>query len=441
VRLLLVAAVLGLGCGNTAPPPAEPPPVVTDDEARALREACTFKKGALPSQTLSTTSRLGAQIPIEHIVLVMQENRSFDHYFSNLTHGGVRVAPRDASNPDLDGMPVERFHMQKYCVRDPDHSWAASHAQFDDGKMDGFVRTNGADGARAIGYYDDTDLPYYYALARTFAISDAHFASVMGPTQPNRLYYWAATSYGTIANTLPPLKDASGKPYPNLFTRLNDAHVSWKVYAKLVASPAVFIDLLAKQLDHFRPLDEYFTDLGDGTLPQVAIVEAAFTEGTEVEESDEHPSANLQVGQLFTQKVVNATIASSTWAKTALFLTYDEHGGFYDSVPPGKACRPDELDPIGDDTRKFDHYGFRVPLIAISPYARRGYVSHVVSDHTSVIRFVSARFDLPAITARDANADALLDLFDFGHPVLEVPPLAEALVDQDRRAQCLADFP
>ena len=203
----------------------------------------------------------------------------------------------------------------------------------------------------------------------------------------------------------------------------------------------MFIDLLSKQLDHFRPIDDFFTDLGDGTLPAVSIVEAAFSEGTSVEESDEHPSANLQLGQVFTAKTVNAVIASSLWPRTVVFLTYDEHGGFYDSVAPGKACPPDELTPTGDDARKFDHYGFRVPLIAISPYARRGYVSHQVSDHTSVVRFVAARFGLPAITARDANADALLDLFDFSKPTLEVPALPEALVDQPRRAQCMADFP
>jgi phospholipase C len=437
VKLRLLSVVLAVGCGRPAPPPV----IVTEAEAKAQRLACAFKAGALPSETLATLAPRGEQIPIEHIVLLMQENRSFDHYFSALSHGGVRVAAPDATNPDKAGLPVKRFHQPKYCVRDPAHSWEASHLQFDDGKNDGFVTTNGADGARALSYYDDNDLPYYYALARTFAISDAHFASVMGPTQPNRLYYWAATSYGTIANTIPPPKNAEGKPNPNIFTRLNDAKVSWKVYASTTATPAVFVDLLSKQLDHFRSIDEFFEDLKSGQLPQVSVVESAYTEGTDTEETDEHPSANIQMGQQFTAKTVNAVLASSVWPKTVLFLTYDEHGGFYDSVPPGKACEPDALTPVGDEGRRFDHYGFRVPLIAISPFARRGYVSHEVSDHTSVVRFVSARFGLPALTARDANADALLDLFDFSAPDLSVPALPEAMVDPARQAQCKLDFP
>jgi phospholipase C len=435
---ICICVMFLLGCSG---PVRLPVGGLSDDEARALRRSCAFKPGALARDTLGMSARLGGRMPIDHVVLIMQENRSFDHYFSRLSHGGVVTAPLEATNPDGAGAPVMRYHEPRYCLRDPAHGWNASHRQHNGGKNDGFVVTNEPDGARALAWYDESDLPYYYALARTFAISDAHFASVMGPTQPNRLYYWAGTSFGRIVNTLPPVQDETGKRYPNLFTRLDAAGVSWKIYSKKIASPAVFLAVFSERAELFRPIDDFFADLAAEALPSVAVVEANFEDGVPGNEDDEHPEANMQLGQAFTASVVNAMIASSAWPRSAVFLSYDEHGGFYDSVAPPAACEPDALTPIGDDTRRFDHYGFRVPLIAISPYVRRGYVSHEVSDHTSVIRFLSARFGLPAMTARDANADALLDMFDFSRPNFEKPELAEAVVDPVKLAKCRADFP
>ena len=439
-QLRLCCVVLWVaGCSG---PMSMPDAGLSQDAAKALRDACTFSTGALTAQTLSGDSPQGAQIPIEHVVLVMQENRSFDSYFSKLSHGDVLVASPDATNPDATGTPVKRFHQTKYCTVDTHHGWDSAHAQSDDGKNDGFVIANDPMGARAMGYYDETDLPYYYGLARTFAISDHHFASVMGPTQPNRLYYWAATSFGSIENTIPPVKDATGHPTVSMFSRLNAAHLSWKVYATDVSSPAVFVQVLADNLDHFEKIDQFALDVAAGTLPQVSIVEARFNDGQLDIKSDEHPNGNIQLGQQFTASAVNAVMNSELWKSSVIFFSYDEHGGFYDSVPPPRtACIPDDLPPYGEETQKFDHYGFRVPLIAISPYAKRGYVSHTVSDHTSIFRFLSAKWGLPAMTRRDANADALLDLFDFAHPDFSVPTLPDATVNQAKLAECLSDFP
>lgn len=423
-------ALLLLACSS--------PPVmgITAEESLRRRRACEFTAGALPSDTLPAAS-----IPAEHFVLVMQENRSFDHYFSKLSHGGVRVASADATNPDVDGSPVARRHLDVTCVDDPSHGWPASHREYADGGNTGFVITNSPLGERSLGWYDETDLPFYYALARTFALSDAHFASVMGPTQPNRLYYYAGTSFGTIANTIPPLKDERGRPYPNVFTRLNAAGVTWKVYSTNLATPAVFLNVLSDHLERFVRLDEYFTDAMNGTLPQVSIVEAGYGLGVAGGEDDEHSPSNVQLGQRFTARVVNALLQSPLWPKSVLLFSYDEHGGYYDSVPPGPACIPDAIEPIGDATRHFDHLGFRVPLIVVSPYARRGWVSHVPSDHTSLMRLIALKWGLPALTGRDANADALVDLFDFEHPDVSVPMLPDALVDQAKADRCLADFP
>lgn len=444
--LTAVAASSLLWCACSAPPPMPPADAgMSAAQAKLLREACTFGAGALAADTLAGDTLLGDQLPFDHVVLVMQENRSFDHYFSKLSHGGVVVASPDATNPDPSGAPQKRYHETKYCIADVAHGWSASHRQYNDGGMDGFVITNEPNGVRALGYFDETDLPFYYALARTFALSDHHFSSVMGPTQPNRLYYWAATSWGAISNGIAPEKDPAGKPTQSLFTRLNQAKVPWVSFVTDVASPAVFYGLLSTNLANFQKIDDpdagFFARAAAGTLPAVTVVEASFAAGVQGDQSDEHPASNMQIGQAFTAKVANAVMRSPQWPKTVLIFLYDEHGGFYDSVPPPKACAPDAFNPIGDDTRQFDHLGFRTPLIVVSPFARRGYVSHEVIDHTSVTRFVELRFGLKALTRRDANAWPLLDLFDWKNPDPSVPVLPEAVVDPARSAQCKLDFP
>jgi phospholipase C len=292
--------------------------------------------------------------------------------------------------------------------------------------------------------YDESDVPYYYALARAFAISDAHFCSLMGPTDPNRLYSLAATSFGLVDNEVAPANDPSGQPYPNIFTELNAAHVTWKYYVD--TSPPESVVLLQTYLtnaSHYAAVSSFMSDAAAGQLPQVAIVEGhATSDGTS---QDEHPPADIQVGQAFSAGVVNALMASPNWMSSALFFTYDEHGGFYDSVPPPKACPPDALQPILNTTNtypaQFDRYGFRVPLIVVSPYAKRGYVSHVVTDHTSVLRFIEARFGLPAMTARDANADPLFDMFDFSHRDTSVPALPAAAIDPTEYSYCTSLTP
>lgn len=429
IRRLLPLALAVAACGTPAPPGP------TEAEVKEQLAACAFSAGALPKDTLPGDAKVGAAMPIDHFVLVMQENRSFDHYYSRLTHGGVHVAGSENVNPDAMGNPVKRYHEWRYCLRDVNHSWNGSHRQYHDGAMDGFVVTNEPEGARAMAWYDETDLPFYYALSRAFAISDMHFASVMGPTQPNRLYYWAGTSFGATKNGLPPVNAES------LFLRLDEAHVAWKSYVSDVASPAVFVTLVQTNDENFRKVGEFFTDAAAGTLPPVSVVEGTFTGGVPKDQEDEHPEANIQLGQAFTAKVVRAVLASPNWPRTALIFLYDEHGGFYDSIPPPKACEPDDLPPKDDPARRFDHLGFRTPLIVVSPFAKRGYVSHVPVDHTAVTRLVETRFELPAMTKRDANAWPLLDLFDFDHPDTSVPSLPDAVVDPERDARCKRDFP
>ena len=439
----------------------------------AARAACEFAAGALPAKTLANTDPVGNKIPIDHIVMIMQENRSFDAYFSKLTVPGqtVEAASDTATNPDLNSQNVSRFHwssatatngnpngLDYYCFADPEHGWDGTHVEYDDGKLDGFIKANNnptrpdGSGNRAMGYYDESDIPYYYALARAFAISDHHFCSLLGPTWPNRMFFMGATSYGLTGN-IPVPEQANGEPYPNIFSRLNDAKVSWKVYFLDLPSPAIFADTYATNMEHFAPATEYYTDAANGTLPSVSIVEGSdsgkgnltLPDNSSLTAVDEHPPQDMQLGQKLVASVVGALMHSPNWAHSAFILTYDEHGGEYDHVVPPPACKPDDL-PLhftpGDSTvAAFDRYGFRTPLIVVSPYAKRGYVSHTVVDYTSITRFLETRFNLPALTARDANAWPLLDMFDFSHANTALPDLPTASIDPGQQAQCHTDYP
>jgi phospholipase C len=428
--LLALALVLVLAA---APLHAETPP------------PCPFGPGDHPAATLPPGTPLGADIPIDHVLVLMQENRSFDHYFGRLPHTGQRHAdglPRGASNPDPTGGPaIGTFHQTRTCEADGldlAHGWNAVHRQYNGGAMDGFTETNvepeDPTGGRAMGYYTRTELPFYYRLARTFAIGDRYFSSVLGPTYPNRYFLLAATSFGHISNEFP--TGANDWSQPTIFNLLDDAGVSWKIYNNDLPFGFLFAYVRAHPAN-VVPIAQYFTDAAAGTLPQVTFIDPRFL-GTPNQESDEHPPANVQVGQAFVADVVRALIASPLWLRSALFLTYDEHGGYYDHVPPPLACVPDDIPPAvrpNDAQAAFDRYGIRVPLVVVSPWARRHFVSHVVHDHTSILRFIETRFDLPALTRRDANADPMLELFDFRRPHRR-QRLAASPIDAEKAAEC-----
>jgi phospholipase C len=435
-RLALAFAIAGC----SAPPP-------TPEEARAGRMACKYQSGAHALETLGAGALHGNAIPIDHVVLVMQENRSFDHYFSQLSHDGVDVAAADITNPDANGVPVSRFHMKEYCFSDTNHSWVGTHQEIDDGKMDGFVVANDPNGTRAMGYYDETDIGYYYALARAFTISDRHFCSAPGETAPNREFYAAASPRGAVSQyVLPELKDAQGHALPNIHDLLDKAGVDWRFYSpgatpQLGSLVATSAGLISRDQTHLHPLDDFYADAKAGTLPPVSWVDEAVRDVTG---SNEHPSASAQDGERFIAGVVKALTMSPQWPSTALFITWDEHGGLYDHVPPPPACVPDDF-PLNDKDEfarpvpvvgAFDRYGIRVPLLLVSPYARRGRVSHQITDHTSLLRFLEARFDLPALTRRDANAEPPFEMFDFAHPDTSVPMLPDVVISPPNEHGC-----
>ena len=312
--------------------------------------------------------------------------------------------------------------------------------------MDGFTAANdinsaNADpadpsGARTMGYYDQTDLPFYYGLYNTFATNDHYFQSVLSQTFPNRLYLYAGTSFGVTRN------DSFVSTHKSVFELLDQNSVSWKIYSDQY--PLSFGSLLFKYVadraaQHVFPMSQYYSDAAAGTLPNVSFVDPRFLDRPRVE-SDEHPPSNVQVGQKFVSDVIKGLMASPNWSTSALFLTYDEHGGFYDHVAPPPAPVPDNIPPNlkpGDTPGAFDRYGFRVPVAVVSPFAKPHYVSHVVDDHTSILRFIELRFGLPALSNRDVNADPMLDMFDFSTPHFASPPtLPTAVIDPGQLAAC-----
>ena len=389
---------------------------------------------------------------IQHIVVMMQENRSFDHYFGQLHDQGqpdAEAAPADASNQnplDPTGPPITRFHQTQYCeVHDLDHSWNGTHREWNGGAMDGFTAANvnpeDPTGRRTMGYYDSGDLPFYYDVFNQFAIGDRYFSSLLSQTFPNRFYLLAGTSFGHVKNDfpIPPTYDALADfKQKSIFETLDAAGISWKVYFTEVPFAALF-GYVRLHPQNLAPIALYFVDALLGTLPQVAFVDPIFLATVNVE-NDEHPPSNVQMGELFSSLVITGLLKSPSWSSSALFLTYDEHGGFYDHVPPPPACPPDDIPPMiqqSDEPGAFDRYGIRVPVAVVSPFARSHFVSHEVYDHTSILKFIETRFHLPTLTNRDANADPMLEFFDFSAPQFPAAPSIDVpLPNLEKAIQC-----
>jgi phospholipase C len=378
------------------------------DPFAAHRAACAFGMGAAVTATLPITESQRAALPIKHVIVMMKENRSFDHLLGNLSSSGqpdVEAIPASFVNVDRAGMEVKPFHFHTTCVnRDPGHQWDDMHRQVNGGAMDGFVTngadTTGSDGHFVMGNYENRDLPFYYWLANTFAINDHHFASARSGTWPDRNFLLLGTADG-IKCTYCGLPSPTT---PTIFDSLDRAGVSWGAFTD--SDP--FDGTLGWTAPHvgLYTLTDFMNALGDGTLPAVSFVDSvAFVE-------DEHPTADVQLGETWSKRIYDAVVASPLWPTTALIWTYDEAGGFADHVPPpNQACVARPGNP--KDT-SFVELGVRIPLVVISPWARPHFVSHVVQEHTAITRFIEVLFGLPALTARDANSTALLDMFDFG---------------------------
>jgi phospholipase C len=484
------AGLAGLGCSSSSsenasgtvdagPDVARPS---SDTVADSDRAACMFKRGTPAAATLGPSTPVGKDIPIDNIIVVMQENHSFDSYLGHLNAYGKRTdiesAPDNASNPDtaLDGGVAPYMHAPHLCSLDTDHGWDGTHIEIDDGKMDGFAQRNEgaalpavpagglpldpslATGGRSLWWYDERDLPFYYQLANTFAIADHYFCSVPGPTWPNRRFLYAGTTWGgtetgVAANMPVVLQNESKYPYPGnpatILDELEANKVSWMYYSDGLLPTLSLLTSNVTTRWH-RTVTGTFAAFqaaaSAGKLPAVTFVDPALSLSSSGSEPDEHPPGDIQVGEQFVSQIVKAVMSGPQWPHAAILITHDEHGGFYDHVAPPKACPPDDIKPIlanGDtNTGGYDMLGVRVVLMAVSPYSRKGYVGHHVYDHTSIMKLIEARFGLAALTARDANAEPPTDLFDFKNPpaFLTPPSIPDPTVDPTELTYCQKTF-
>jgi phospholipase C len=419
---------------------------------------------------------------INHIIVMLQENRSFDHYFGHLpdywqAHGFPQATngttfegePLGASNLDPQGDTVTAYNLQSACTENPSPSWNESHVdrnRYDPtnsnlAPMDGFVHTAAGDasgfalydvlGHRAIGYFvGDSQLNYYYFMASSFATADHWFSPVLSRTHPNRMYLYAATSAGHVY----PLNKSNSPQLTNetIVQLLQDKGISWKIYVHPDASGCVtpsclYADSYLNQFTYgkyvldnmpnqFASTTQLMTDIQSGTLPQVAFIEPAGYVGL-----DEHPTdtdvtnaPNVQSGAAYVESIVDALMASPSWKDSAFIFTYDEGGGFYDHVPPHSATPPDSIeyptdlpstDICANNTSPvcgFFITGFRVPLIVISPFTKKNYVSNTVMDYTAILKLIETRFKLPNLTARDAAQPDMTEFFDFANVPWAAPP-------------------
>jgi phospholipase C len=366
---------------------------------------------------------------IKHVVVLMMENHSFDNLLGlvpyqvrgrklvdglTFKHGRARNF-----NPDANGNPVFASHAKSPCQQEhvPSQSWDASHISWDGGKNDGFVR---ASGPVAMEFWDHSDIPFMYSLAQHFPIGQRYFCSTLCQTYPNRRFFFTGTASGTVSTN----GDTFHIPAANgtIFDRLDAHKISWAVYYQDLPSYLIVPGVsTAARAANQRVYSRFAGDAAAGKLPRFTFIDPNYTTT-----SEENPQ-DIQVGEEFIAQVVQVLMHAPTWKNTALFITYDEHGGYYDHVPPPRAIKPDSIAPILGPYNQvpgaYDRYGFRVPMIVVSPWAKPSYVSNVVQDHTSMLAFIERKWNLPAMTFRDANAAPMTDYFDFTRkPAFLKPP-------------------
>ena len=446
---------------------------------------------------------------IRHIVVLMMENHSYDNYLGMLSGRGegfplAADGQPDVSNSRADGETIRAFPqfspVQRHGV--PSQSWHASHQQWGEGKCDGFVTSTESMQAEAragtasddidtapeaatvgMSYWSERDLPFYYGLARTFPLADHWFSSCLGPTFPNRRFLIAGTAHGLIDDS--PCNLLDYPPAGTVFDLLTEHGISWANYHPVASEqprwrhyarhtrkmarrrltsagrtlPAVTSGVqkdiqftadvfplgIGRYMQHVRGLDQFFAAAAQGKLPAFSLVDPDFEAY-----SEENPQ-DIRKGESFAAEVINAVLRGAGWPDTLLIWSYDEHGGYYDHVPPPPAIPPDDVEGgsllasrngltavlrrlrptlvesnenLDQGPRRYDRYGFRVPAVIVSPYARPGYVCSEIFDHTSVLRLVEEKWNLPALTARDATARAPLDVLDLaGAPAFLEPPV------------------
>jgi uncharacterized protein (TIGR03437 family) len=377
---------------------------------------------------------------IQHFVFIMQENRSFDHYFG--TYPGAEGVPPGICVPNPNGPCVAPYHNSQLVNQGGNHYWQNALACIDGGLMDGFLPGALSTPEDVMGWHDYNEIPNYWNYANLYVLQDRLFESITSYSLPAHLYMLAAQSGGYIGN-------GNGAPFPQSYnfpeiTLLLGSGIDWKYYVNrgeiptvededstiengdettysfwnpLPAFPAVKNN--PTQFGRLTNATQFYVDAQNGALPQVSWVIPNYTQS-------EHPPSNIATGMNYVTGLVNAVMNSPLWNSTAIFIAWDDWGGFYDHVDPP------QVDQYG--------LGIRVPGLVISPYARQGYIDHKTYSFESWLRIVEERFGIVPMTARDNMANDMIDAFDFTQqpraPVLlnpsgtPYPPAPQTLVQQ-----------
>jgi len=378
-------------------------------------ESVVAAESAAASAALPSPGKSG----IEHIVVVMMENRSFDHFLGWLPKANGKQAGLKYKDSDGVSHPTYRLTSYTGCGHpDPDHSYAGGRDEYDDGKMDGWLRTTTND-TYCIGYYEEADLPFFAGLARNFTTLDNYFPSILSSTFPNRVFSHAAQT-DRLDNSV------SLSTLPTIWDNLAAAGVSHRYYYSSVPFLAMWG---AKYIPISALYEQFLLDTAAGTLPAVSFLDPAYTLVDEGEGNDDHPHADLRAGEAFLGQVYRALTQGPDWSSTVLIVNRDEWGGFFEHVVPPRVIAPNGLDTDLVDGKAL--LGCRVPVVVASPFsvgkpANPTIDSHLY-DHTSVLKLIEWRWNLPPLTARDASNEVanLALALNFRSPVFSAPALPQ----------------
>jgi phospholipase C len=373
---------------------------------RSLLWAASAGKAGLPRPDKSG---------IKHVVVAMMENRSFDHFLGWLPGADGQQAGlvyTDSLGNSFETHPLAP-DFQGCAHPDPDHSYEGARVEYDGGLCDGWLRA-GANDAYSIGYYTQDDLPFLGQAALDWTVCDRYFASILGPTYPNRIYQHAAVT-DRLDDSL------SLSTLPTIWDRLAQAGLRGRYYFNDIP----FIALWGQRYASIsRTYGQFLQDCASGDLPEVAFVDPPFYSEDAGTSSDDHPHGDIRAGESWLYQTYRAVTTGLDWKHTVLVINFDEWGGFFDHVPPSEA--PD-VDPA------LALRGFRVPCLIVSPFSAPGAVAHGVYDHTSVLKMIEWRWGLPPLSARDAAANNLAEALDFSRVRHDIPDYAVPSFDS---AEC-----
>jgi len=360
-------------------------------KSKQVRRSNRRRAKPTPSKAQESLQSAGDFSAIDKVIVVFQENLTFDNYFGTFPGADGISANTQICLPEKMGSKtpcVAPYHSQTLTPVDMNHTWDSAHADYDGGKMDGFVYSEG--NKATMCYFEQEDISRYWAAAQQYVLCESYFTSVMSESLPNHLYLVAGTCGGIIDDTVP-----ATVTFPPIFEQLDQKAITWKVYSSTTTwlQNFAYVQSTPSAKANFVAAGQFSTDLQTGALPDVSWIIGA-------PGGDEHPSADIQLGEnSVADQVVNGLGNSQYWDSVAIFVTWDCFGGFYDHVPPP------QVDPYG--------YGFRVPCLIISPFAKSGYLDSSTNDHTSILKFIEDRYGLSSLSTRDAAANNLSEAFDF----------------------------